>query len=152
MKLGETLSKIKKEKSRLARLISLRKDNVWAQKGKKAKFNPTALTKDIDKKIDEIRMLKLRIQNTNLQTNVEGESCTLAEAIIKVNDIRSKIAQLSSLFEEKREFYFREKDKVEKVAQIDERDVEDLIEQLEIEKVQLDNKIQITNWKTDLKD
>ena len=35
MKLREALSNLKKEKSRLARLISLRKDNVYVEEGKK---------------------------------------------------------------------------------------------------------------------
>jgi hypothetical protein len=152
MKLGEALSKLKKEKSRLARLIELREDNVYVEKGKKTKFDPKSLSKEIDKKIDEIRGLKIKVQNTNLTVNVEGDHITLAEAIIKVNDLRSKIAHLTSLFNKKEDFLFRSKDMKEKIAQLDELKVEDQIEKLEMEKVQLDNKIQITNWTTKLID
>ena len=38
------------------------------------------------------------------------------------------------------------------VTKMDELKVEDKIEQLEIEKAQLDNRIQITNWETSLSD
>lgn len=148
MKLGEALSRLKKEKSRLARLILLRKENVYAEEGKQTKFNPGELSEEIDKKIDEIRKLKIEIQKTNLNTKVSGENMTLAEALIKVNDLRSKIAQLSDLFERKKDYLFRDKDEKDKVAQLDEIEIEDCIEKLEIEKVQLDNKIQITNWTT----
>ena len=152
MKLGEALSKLKKEKSRLARLILLRKENVYAEEGKKTKFDPKELSKEIDKKIEEIRKLKVKIQKTNLNATVNGEDISLAEAIIKVNDLRSKLAKLSNLFEDKRSYRYRDKDEKEIVAQLDELEIDDEMERLEIEKVQLDNKIQMTNWTTKLID
>lgn len=152
MKLGEALSQLKKEKSRLARLILLRKENIYVEEGKQTKFDPKKLSEEINKKIDDIRKLKINVQKTNLNTKVTGENMLLAEAIIKVNDLRSKICHLSTLFEKNREFLFRDKDEKEKIAQLDELEVEDEIQKLEIEKVQLDNKIQITNWTTKLLD
>lgn len=155
MKLGEALSQLKKEQSRLARLILLRKENVYTEEGKSTKFDPKKLSEEIDKKIDDIRKLKIKIQKTNLSTKLNAkdirESITLAEAIIKINDLRSKIANLTNLFEKRRaDYLFRDKEEKEMVAQLDELKVEDEIEKLEIEKVQLDNKIQITNWTTKL--
>lgn len=152
MKLGEALSKLKKEQSRLARLILLRKENVYREKGKQTKFDPKKMSEEIKNKIDEIRILKIKIQNTNLNTKVTGENIKLAEAIIKINDLRSEIGNLSGLFEKKRDIFYREKDNKDMVAQLDELEVEDKIEKLGIEKVQLDNKIQITNWTTTLID
>ena len=76
----------------------------------------------------------------------------MAEAIVKVNDLRGKMANLTNLFEKERDYLFREKDEKEMVTQLDELEVEDELEKLEIEKVQLDNKIQITNWTTQLSD
>jgi len=148
MKLGEALSKLKKEQSRLARLILLRKQNIFVEKGKKPKFNPNELSKEVDNKIREIRKLKIKIQETNLKTNLSGES--LAEAILKVNDIRSKLSSLSKLFDDKpRSFSLSREDK-EYVETIDETEIEDLIEKLEVEKAQLDNTIQVANWTTKL--
>ncbi len=147
MNLGEALSLLKKEKSRLSRLIDLRKENVYKEENKKATFNPKKLSTEINKKIDEIRTLKIRIQKTNLNTLVKGETISLAEAIIKVNDIRKKIATLSTLFEERRSYFSDSKEK-KKIAQLDELTIEDEIMALEREKVHLDNKIQMTNWVT----
>ena len=152
MKLGEALSKLKKERSRLARLISLRKDNVYVEEGKETKFDPKKLSEEINEKIEDIRKLKIKIQESNLAANLEEEDIILAEAIIKVNDIRSKISHLSNLFEDKSSRSYRDKDEIEFVSQLDELKIEDEIEKLEIEKVQLDNKIQITNWRTELKE
>ncbi|MFO8016236.1 MAG: hypothetical protein R6U32_03975 [Candidatus Woesearchaeota archaeon] len=151
MKLGEALSRLKKDKSRLARLILLRKENAYLEEGKKTKFNPNELSEEIDKKIEEIRKQKIKIQKTNLNNLISGDNITLAEAIIKVNDLRSRISHLSSLFEKKERYLFRDNDK-NMVAQLDELEIEDEIEKLEIEKVQLDNKIQMTNWTTKLSD
>ena len=152
MKLGEALSELKKEKSRLARLILLRKENVYVEEGKQTKFDPKELSKEINKKIEDIRKLKIKIQKTNLNIKISGEDISLTEAIIKINDLRSKMAHLSNLFERKRSYLFRDKDEKEMIAQIDEIEIEDEIEKLEIEKVQLDNKIQIINWVTKLSD
>jgi len=148
MKLGEALSKLKKEKSRLARLILLRKENVYAEEGKKTKFNPKKLSEEINQKIEDIRKLKIKIQETNLNTIVEGENISLSEAIIKINDLRSKLSHLSDLFEKKERYSYRDKDEKEMIPQLDELKIEDELEKLEIEKTQLDNKIQITNWTT----
>ena len=62
MNLGEALSLLKKEKSRLARLINLRKDNVYVEEGKKSEFNPKKLSEEINIKIEEI--------NTKIEENI----------------------------------------------------------------------------------
>jgi len=151
MKIGEALSLLKKEKSRLSRLIFLRKENVSVEKGKKSKFDPNELSKEISVKLEIIRKLKTRIQKTNLITKLQGDSLNLAEAILKVNDLRLEIEKLTNLFDKERGI-FRSDDKKEMVTKMDELKVEDKIEQLEIEKAQLDNRIQITNWETSLSD
>lgn len=154
MKLGEALAHLKKEKSRLARLISIRKENVYVEKGKKTPFDPEELGKDINKKIHDIRKLKIRIQKTNLATKINGSSTSIAEAILMVGDIRSMIAKLSNLFEEKHEYSWklRDKDQIEKIPQLSESVIDREMEQLETEKTRLDNAIQIANWDTELLD
>jgi len=150
MNIGEALSLLKKEKSRLARLINLRKENVYIEEGKKSEFDPKKLTEDINFKIDEIRRLKIRITKTNLASGISGEKISLAEAIIKIGDIRSKIAQLNNLFERKRNLWYSEKETKIVIAQLNESEIEDEIEKLENEKSNLDNKIQLANWNAKL--
>ena len=110
------------------------------------------ISKQIDNKTEEIRKLKIRIQKTNLSAIVNAENMILAEAIIKVNDMRGKIGDLSKLFERKRDSCYLDKDQKEMVAQIDESVIEDEIENLENEKAKLDNAIQMTNWRAQLSD
>ena len=150
MNIGEALTLLKKEKSRLSRLISLRKDNVFVEVGKKTEFNVSELTEKINKKTEEIRFLKIKIQKTNVSAIVIGDEITLAEAIIKVNDLRGKIGDLSKMFDKKRNSWYFEKEKKETISQIEESSIEDEIERLENEKAKLDNDIQMTNWKTNL--
>ena len=150
MNIGEALSLLKKEKSRLARLINLRKENIYIEEGKKSEFDPKKLTEDINLKIDEIRRLKIKITKTNLASGIPGEKISLAEAIIKVGDIRSKIAQLNNLFERKRSLWYSEKETKIVIAQLNESEIEDEIEKLENEKSNLDNKIQLANWNAKL--
>jgi len=65
MNLGEALSLLKKEKSKLVRLISLRKENVYFEEETKPEFDTKKLTNEIDSEIDNIRILKIRILKTN---------------------------------------------------------------------------------------
>ncbi len=150
MNIGEALNLLKKEKSRLARLISLRKENTYIEKGKVSDFDLKQISININEKIDHIRHLKIQIQITNLSTEVIGESISLAEAILKVGDIRSKISKLSDLFEKKRDSWYLNREQKEMIAQLDESKIEDEIETLENEKARIDNKIQMTNWNTNL--
>ena len=152
MNLGEALSLLKKERSRLSRLIELRKDHVYLEEGKKSEFDIKKLSAEINEKIEKIRKLKIMIQRANLDTFLMGEKMSLAEAIIKVGDIRSKIASLSAVFERKRSSWCYDKDTKNFVSQLDESEIEDEIEKLEVEKASLDNKIQITNWNTKIED
>ncbi len=151
MKIGEALNLLKKDKGKLARLILLRKENLYVEEGKETKFNPAKLSEEINKKIDEIRDLKIKIQKTNLNSMIQDKNISLAEAIIKIGDIRSKIASLSNLFEKDRFSYlYRDKEKIEKIPQIDEVEVEKEIAKLVSEKITLDNSIQIANWNIEL--
>jgi hypothetical protein len=85
---------------------------------------------------------------TNLNSEISEGEITLAEAIIKVGDIRSKIAQLSNLFERRRGLWYTEKETRNFLPQLQEAEIEKEIEKLEIEKVKLDNQIQMANWNT----
>jgi len=150
MKLGAGLSKLKSDKSQLARLIKLRKDSMYVKEGKTPSFDAAELTDSINSKIDEIRELKVRIMKTNLGTEIED--LALAEAIIKVGDLRSKIANLTELIEFDRRYSWLDRDdkEVDYTPQINESLIEEEARKLEQEKVKLDNEIQKMNWTVEL--
>ena len=150
MNLGEALGLLKKEKSRLARLISLRKDNVFVEEGKKTEFDPKKLSEEINNKIEDIRKLKIRIQKTNISSKLDKDNLTIAEAIIKIGDIRSKLSNLSTLFDRRRDRWLFDKDTKTYITQLNESENEKEIERLEAEKTALDNKVQTANWNIEL--
>ncbi len=61
MKIGEALSILKKEQGRLARLIFLRKENVYIEKGKITNLKPKELSKEIKEKIELKNNLKSKL-------------------------------------------------------------------------------------------
>jgi len=150
MKLGEALSKLKKEKSGLARMIELRKENVLLPVDEKPSFNPEKLTLKINKKIVEIRKLKLSIQKTNMTQKIKNTNQLISEAIIKINDFRSILSSLRNLFYRKPSLFHREKDDVKMVAHLKETAIEEEIKKIQSEKTKLDDLLQITNWSTEL--
>ncbi len=150
MKLGEALSLLKKEKARLSRLVNLRKENFYIETKKKPPFDIRDLTKQINEKTEEIKQLKLKIQKTNLGIRLIDGDITVAEAILKISDLRARISDMGNLFERKRDYLFREKNDVDKHPLIEEKKIEEEIEKLQVEKTNLDNKIQITNWTAEL--
>jgi len=149
MKLGAALSKLKSEKGKLARLINLRKKNAYVEQGIEPAYSFDTLSDEIDEKIEEIRKLKIQIQKTNVEIMLD-EKITLAEAIVKIGDLRSQIAKLSDVTE--RESFLSRWDRDNKVyiPTFDEKELERKLERVELEKVQLDNKLQKRLWEVDL--
>lgn len=149
MKLGAALSKLKSEKGKLARLINLRKKNAYVEQGIEPAYSFDTLSNGIDEKIEEIRKLKIQIQKTNVKTMLD-EKITLAEAIVTIGDLRSQIAKLSDVTE--RETFLSRWDRDHKVyiPTFDEKELERKLERVELEKVQLDNKLQKRLWEVDL--
>jgi len=148
VKLGEALSELKKEKSAHARLISLRKNNTMLPEGEKPVFDPKVLTRKIRQRTAYIRKLKLDIQLTNMENPISGSKKSIAKAIIEINDLRSELASLSTLYE-RTSFLYRDKEE-KLVDHMSREEVEKEIRRLQIEKTKLDNALQKANWSTDL--
>jgi len=101
MKLGALLSEIKGKQSRLARLMETSKETMYVEVGKKPKLDYKEVSEEIDKLVGEIRQLKLKVMKTNLENIVQyplpNPKMSLAEAIMKVGDLRSLISHKSGL-------------------------------------------------------
>jgi uncharacterized protein YchJ len=147
MKLGALLSEIKGKQSRLARLMQVSRDIMYVETGKKPKLDYKEVAKEIDELIDSIRNLKLQVMQTNMGNMLPDTKMTLAEAIIKVADLRSQIAYKTQLvkYSSRSDFWDTEK-KVEFLPQVEEKVLEDELKKLSDEKIKLDNLIQKVNW------
>lgn len=94
--------------------------------------------------MNSVRKKKLRVSQKNLDTKLDELS--LAEAILKISDLRTEIKELSELKDRERRFSFSE-EKEKKTGQLNALQIEQLVEKLEKEKTKLDSAIQSINWK-----
>jgi len=151
MKLGALLSEIKGKQSRLARLMSISEQTMYVEKGKTPKLNYKETSEEIDKLIPEIRQLKLKVQEANLRNKLPDFNITLAEAIIKVADLRSLMSHKSGLIKYSKEnLWGMEDKKIDYIPQMEEKELEKEVEELSREKIKLDNAIQKANWSIDV--
>jgi uncharacterized protein YchJ len=146
MKLGALLSEIKGKQSRLSRLMEVSKETMYVEEGKIPKMNYNEVSKEIDDLIANIRELKLKVQEANMKNTLPDSKMSLAEAIIKVGDLRSLISHKSGLIRYKTQFWGMEDKKVDYKPQVEEKKIEDEVEELSKEKIKLDNAIQKANW------
>lgn len=147
MKMGEMLTELKKEKEDLTRLLSLRKETFWVEGNKKPAISTAELTARIEEKINSVRKMKLKIQEENLKTKV-GE-ISLAEAILKIADLRNETKNLAELKDGDRGWALRD-EKEHKRPQLNPLQIEELVEKLQKQKTKLDSQIQSVNWKQEI--
>jgi len=146
MKIGALLSEIKGKQSRLSRLMEVSKETMYVEKGQDPKMNYKEVSKEISELIDGIRELKLKVMEVNLKSKLDN-GMTLAEAILKVGDLRSQMGHKSGLIKYNRMNYYDIEDKkVQYTPQVKEKEIEEEIKKLSEEKVKLDNAIQKANW------
>jgi len=154
MKLGALLSEIKGKQSRLARLMETSKETMYVEVGKKPKLDYKEVSEEIDKLVGEIRQLKLKVMKTNLENIVQyplpNPKMSLAEAIMKVGDLRSLISHKSGLIKYSRVNLWDEDKKIDYKPQVEEKNIEKEIEDLSREKIKLDNAIQKANWSVEV--
>ncbi len=151
MKIGEALAEKKKLQNRLAKCNELLKKSYYYKK--KPDFSYNKLTKEVQTLIVSLKELKIRIMGTNLSTNVvyNDKDMSLAELIITIGDIRSRIAILNELYNPSdytSRFRYDENDDVQ--PQIPPEEIEEEISRLNTEKTKLDALLQHTNWTKEL--
>lgn len=151
MKIGEALAEKKRLQNRLAKCNELLKKSYYYKK--KPDFDYYKLTKEVEKLTEKIKDIKMQIMHTNMSTNVnyKGDEISLAELIIELGDIRSRIAVLNELYNPKDwmgRFRYDDEDNVQ--PQVPPEEVEKEILKLNNEKTELDALLQHTNWTVEL--
>jgi hypothetical protein len=147
MKIGALLSDIKGKQSRLSRLMSVSKETMYVEVGKTPKMDYKELSSEIEKLVKDIRLSKLKIQEANMKNKLPDYDMSIAEAIMKVGDLRSLIAHKSGLIRYSKTLSWdREEAKIEYNPQVEEKKIEKELEELSKEKIKLDNAIQKANW------
>ena len=155
--IGEALTEIRVSKSELDRLLTARRNSFThrADEEVSPEEDYDALTKSIDKKMEDIRKLKIAVSKANLNKIVDTPEGTmpLAEAILLVGEYRSKLAMFQNLSEQFRDrrISFMSKDDVKTKQQKKMDFINNEIRNFEERKARLDNFIQAINWQVELK-
>lgn len=152
MKLGEALQQLKTLQSKLARLQDLRFDTFNYLENKDIEIPFDEVTSQIRDLVEEIRILKVKINKTNAltQVTVMGEQITLQELILRIGDLRSELSSLMVL--KPKGPVWLGGQAVEYIPQRRQDEMADIISVLEQQKADLDKLLQSTNWGTDLMD
>ncbi len=170
MNITGTLKKIKQLRNELKRKIKIRKENFFViipkestiEDFKKEQDNETEfvdfdkISKNIKEISNEITNLRVKIIKTNINTfvDVDGVSITLSRLKLRIDDIRSELAQIEGINEENYyEFRHRittSEEEEKQVAQLTDLKIEKLIKKLEEEKIKLENLLEISNANTQL--
>lgn len=150
MKIGEALAEKKRLQSRLAKCYKLLESSFYYRD--KPDFSYDKLRNEVDELLEKIKDLKINLIKTNLQLEVEVDEKTisLAELIIEIGDIRSKISTFESLYKDKDDWFSMRDDDVVKQSQVEPEKVEDEIKQLSKRKTKLDSLLQHYNWTEEL--
>lgn len=152
MKIGEALAEKKRLQSRLAKCNELSKQT-YCYTGDKPDFSFEKLQTEVVSLIGKIKHIKLKIQKTNMQKKVkypDGKEHTLAELIIDVADVRTRIAMLNEVYTPRDEWRSLRYEEKEPKYQIPPEEIMDEIISLNKEKNNLDSLLQHTNWTVEL--
>ncbi len=152
MKIGEALALIKAKKGYLVSQYELLNEHMYYEAGRSPDFKAEEIMENIEKAEEELRRLKLSVTKANMEKNLENDM-SLAEAIIFVGDLRSKIAQMTKASKHPhrdRLFFDIEDKRIEYEPQIHPQEMEKKIQELEAKKTKLDAELQKANWKLEV--
>ncbi len=152
MKIGEALALIKAKKGYIASQYELLNEQMHYEVGKKPDFDAHEIIDNIEKTERELRQLKLSVAIANMEKKLDNEM-SLAEAIIYIGDLRSKIGQMSKAAKNPhrgRLYYDVDEKRIEYVPQIHPKEIDNRVRELEAEKRKLDAELQKANWKLEV--
>ncbi len=165
------LKQIKQFKNELKRKIKIRKENFSVIIPKDNTLNEfkrnikenvefvefSKISEDIDKISGEISDLRERIMKTNINTIIEvnGDTITLSKLKLLIDDLKSKLAQLEVIndkdyFGVRRRRIATTEEEEKEVAQLTDLQLDELIKQIETDKITLENILETKNATTQL--
>lgn len=169
MNISGALKQMKQLKNELKRKIKMRKDNFFViipkdadledlKNSQDAKFvNIDRISEEINTLAKEISNLRERILKTNIQTliKVENDEISLALLKLRIDDIRSELAQLDNInerdiFSSRRRKITTTEEEEKEVAQLNDIQIEISIKQAEERKMKLENILELKNANTQL--
>lgn len=149
MKLAEALQERADLNRRIEQLKDRLSDNAVVQEGEKPAEDPDALMTELDSCIAALEELMGRINLTNSTTMVEG--VTLTQLIARKDCLNLKIQAYRNLVREASNLARRAtRTEIKILSAVDVAQLQKSIDRMARELRVLDNKIQQTNWSTEL--
>lgn len=150
MKLAEALLERKQAKARLAELRKRLADSVLVQEGDRPAEDPEALLREMEEIAERLRLLTVRINDTNVTGGIEGGQ-TLMEAIAE----RDRLDQLHEIYRHTAGQATPQRDRfgrheIRFVATVNAAGLHRRADAIARERRQLDVRIQEANWRIDL--
>ena len=149
MKLAEALQERADLNRSIEQLKSRLNNNALVQEGETTAENPEQLKRELDGALERLTYLITHINLTNCETKVNGQ--TLTELIAKKDTLTLKIALYKGIVHTASQTAYRARGTEIKIkATVSVADWQSEINKLAKELRLLDNKLQETNWHTDL--
>ena len=149
MKLAEALQERADMNRKIDQLKNRLNNNVLVQDGETPAEDPAKLKKELDVSIERLAYLIARINQTNCATRVDGQ--TLTEMIAKKDALALKISSYKEIVSNGSQASYRARNTEIKIkAAISISDWQAEIDKMSKELRLLDNKLQQSNWSTNL--
>ena len=149
MKLAEALQERADLNRKIDQLRSRIQSNVLVQEGEKPNEDPKSLMKELDESLARLEFLMAAINRTNCQTVVEGK--TLTQLIAKKDALKAKqSAYRDILYTASQNTQRARNTEIKIVTAIPVAQLQKKTDDLAKELRELENKLQSSNWLTDL--
>ena len=150
MKLAEALQERADLNRQIEQLKSRLSNNAIVQEGEEPAENPQELIKELNGSISRLEELIGRINLTNCATTVDGS--TLTELIAKKDCINLKLIAYQNLVYDASQTARRAtRTEIKILSTVDVKSLQKTVDKLSKELRLIENKIQETNWTTELK-
>lgn len=149
MKLAEALQERADINRNIEQLKKRLSNNVLVQEGEQTAEDPKKLKQELDNSLDRLAYLVAHINQTNCETAIDGQ--TLTKLIAQKDVLMMKIAAYKDIVYTASQTSYRARNTEIKIkSAINVADWQGEIDRLSKEVRLLDNKLQETNWRTDL--
>ena len=149
MKLAEALQESADINRNIEQLKKRLNNNVLVQEGEQTAEDPEKLKQELDNSLERLTYLIAHINQTNCETKIDGE--TLTELIAKKDTLLLKLSVYKDIVYSGSQTSYRARNteiKIKSAISVSGWQTE--IDRLSKELRLLDNKLQETNWNTDL--
>ncbi len=151
MKLAEALQERADLNRKIQQLQSRLNNNATVQEGEEPAEDPKSLLKELNDKLDRLQWLMAKINLTNCQTIVEGRSLT--EMIAEKDCLSLKIEKYRNFLNNASALASRaSRTEIKILSTVNVRELQSALDLMCKQLRLVDNRIQESNWKTDLKE